>query len=178
MSVNHDESEQKKQVTYRDARFTKQYDDIWQNVGKCVFCDLKQKYILFEQDGVALTITLFAYIDGHMMIIPRRHVQSVKELTAKEWEAVRKLMYVAKKMIKEVHGIRGMQFIQKDGSQAQSTVGHIHFHCIPFDDPDLSTWNYRQLAHTPLENVTLYNEHAKKLQKLADRFDKKYGQAS
>lgn len=172
------DEDQLKQQRYRDARFTKQYDGIWQSVGKCVFCDLRDKYILFEEDGMVLTIVLYAYIDGHMMIIPRRHVRSMKELTPTEWDTVRKLNYIAKKLIKDVHGIKGMQFIQKDGAEAQSTVEHIHFHCIPFDSPDLNTWNYRKLKNTPLENTALYKDRAKKMTELSAKFDKKYGDGS
>ncbi len=83
-------AEQKKQALYRDARFTKQYDDIWRSVGKCVFCDLRDKYIVFEEHGIVLTISLFAYIDGHCMIVPRRHVRSPKDLTQAEWQTIRK----------------------------------------------------------------------------------------
>lgn len=169
--------DQKKQELYRDARFTNQYDGIWQSTGKCVFCDLKDKYIIYEESGVALTITVFAYIDGHMMIIPRRHVRSVKELTPSEWETVRKLMYMAKKIARKVHDIKGMQFVQKDGADAQSTVEHIHFHCIPFDGPDLSTWHYRKLKNTPLENAGLYKAKQKSIAKLAEKFSQKYGAA-
>jgi len=153
-----DTDESKKQIMYRDARVTGEYDAIWQSVGKCVFCDLRDKYVIYEENGVVMTIALFAYTDGHMMVIPRRHVKSVKELTPSEWETMRKLFYLAKKMIREVHGIKGMQIIQKDGAEAQSTVEHLHFHCIPFDDPNLSTWNYHQLENTPLENTDLYRE--------------------
>jgi diadenosine tetraphosphate (Ap4A) HIT family hydrolase len=167
--------DRQKQELYRDARFTKQYDGIWQNVGKCVFCDLKEKYVIREENGIALTITLFAYIDGHMMIVPRRHVRSVKELTPGEWETVRKFMYLGKKLIKKVHGAKGMQFVQKDGADAQSTVEHLHFHCIPFDAPDLSVWNYRKLKNTPLENAALYQSQAKAISKLSQKFSDKYG---
>lgn len=167
-------AQQKKQELYRDARFLNQYDDIWQSVGKCVFCDLKEKYIFFEENGVVMTISLFAYIDGHFMIIPRRHVTTIKELTQLEWETVRKFTYLAKKLIKDVHGAKGMQFLQKDGTGAQSTVGHIHFHCVPFDKPDLSVWNYRQLKNTPLENVALYKQARKKILESDRKFDQKY----
>lgn len=167
-------SETEKQILYRDARITGKYDEIWQNVGKCAFCDLKEKYIIHEENGIVLTVALFAYIDGHMMIIPRRHVRSVKELTPGEWETMRKLMYVAKKLIRETHGIKGMQIVQKDGAAAQSTVEHIHFHCVPFDQPDLSVWNYRNLEHTPLENAEMYKKFDSKTKKLAKRFSEKY----
>lgn len=169
-----DETTRKKQITYRDARITGEYDNIWQNVGKCAFCDLNEKYIIYEENDVVLAVALYAYIDGHMMIIPRRHIRSVKELTPTEWETMRKLMYIAKKMIRSVHGIKGMQIVQKDGSQAQSTVEHLHFHCVPFDGPDLSVWNYRKLAHTPIENTKLYTNKKSDIEKLLKRFAKKY----
>jgi diadenosine tetraphosphate (Ap4A) HIT family hydrolase/ADP-ribose pyrophosphatase YjhB (NUDIX family) len=168
-------SEQAKQIAYRDARVTKQYDQIWQSTGKCVFCDLRDKYVIMEEHGVTLTISLFAYIDGHMMIIPRRHVRSPKDLTELEWEAVRKFSYIAKKLIRDVHGIRGMQLVFKDGSEAQSTVSeHMHFHAVPFDAPDLSVWNYRHLENTPLENVALYRASARTVAKADAKFTEKY----
>ena len=83
-----DKATSDKQIMYRDARTTGKYDDIWQSTGKCVFCDLRDKYVIYEENGVVLTIVLFAYIDGHCMIIPRRHVRSVKELTPVEWETI------------------------------------------------------------------------------------------
>lgn len=168
--------EQAEQELYRDARFTGKYDAIWQNVGKCAFCDLREKYIFCEENGIVMTIALYAYTDGHFMIMPRRHVRSVKELTPQEWETVRKFMYIAKKLIRKVHGISGVQFIQKEGVSAQSTVEHIHFHCIPFDDPGLSVWNYRKLANTPLENAEKYKIARKNIAKLSQKFDEKYKQ--
>jgi diadenosine tetraphosphate (Ap4A) HIT family hydrolase len=170
--------ERERQEYYRDARFTGEYDKIWRNVGKCVFCEPKEKYIFYEESGMYLAVALYAYVDGHLMIVPRRHVRSVKELTPLEWETVRKLMYVAKKLIRELHGVRGVQFIQKDGVDAQSTVEHIHFHAVPFDSPDLSVWNYRKLKHTPLENAEIYRNAGKKIDSLTRRYDEKYAEGA
>jgi histidine triad (HIT) family protein len=168
--------EQKKQELYRDARVTGKYDTIWKSVGKCVFCDLKDKYIVYEENGMVLTVAMFAYIDGHMMIIPRRHVRSAKDLTPTEWETTRKLAYIAKKIIRDTHDIKGIQIVLRDGGiVAQSTVSdHMHTHCIPFDAPDLSVWNYRKLENTPLENADLYKNQHEKIVKLSKRFAKKY----
>ena len=127
---------------FRTARTSGAYDRIWQTVGRCVFCshDESQKHHeVYEENGVYMTVPAYAYIDGHLLVIPRRHVRSVKELTPLEWETMRKLFYLAKKMIRETYGVKGMQVVQKDGRDAQSTVEHLHFHCIPFDGPELST---------------------------------------
>ena len=169
-------AEKKKQIYYRDARITGAYDSIWQSVGKCVFCDLREKYIVAEENGMVLTVALFAYIDGNVMIVPRRHVRSAKELTRDEWQAARKLMYIAKKLIRTVHDIKGVQYVLRDGGiTAQSTVSdHLHIHVVPFDAPDLSVWNYRKLKYTPLENAELYQQHAKKIRQLSEKYDEKY----
>lgn len=172
MKLTHEE--QKKQAYYRDARFGGYYGDIWLNVGKCVFCDLREKYIFFEENGVVMTVHLYAYIDGCLMIVPRRHIRSVKELTPEEWETMRKMMYIAKKLIREVHGVKGMQIIQKEGVDAQSTVEHLHFQCVPFDAPNLNTWHPRKLEYTPLENAQKYQAVHEKIEKLSKRFGKKY----
>lgn len=162
---------------FRTARTSGAYDRIWQTVGRCVFCnhdESEKHHEVYEENGVYMTVPAYAYIDGHLLVIPRRHVRSVKELTPLEWETMRKLFYLAKKMIRETYGVKGMQVVQKDGRDAQSTVEHLHFHCIPFDGPDLSTWNYRELKHTPYENAEMYRTKADKLKKLARRYEEKY----
>ena len=171
------DDELRQEEAFRTARTTGAYDTIWQTVGRCVFCshDATQKHHeVYEENGVYLTVPAYPYIDGHLLVIPRRHVRSVKELTPLEWETMRKVFYLAKKMIREVHGIKGMQIVQKDGRDAQSTVEHLHFHCVPFDAPDLSIWNYRELKDTPYENAEKYLAKKDTLLKLAKRYEDKY----
>lgn len=163
--------------SYRKARTSGAYDSIWQTVGRCVFCDHdkhQKRHEIYEENSIYLTVPAYAYVDGHLLVIPRRHVRSPKDLTPLEWETMRKMFYIAKKMIRETYGVKGMQIVQKDGVDAQSTVEHLHFHCIPFDSPDLSQWNYRNLENTPYANAEKYRENKEKLAKLAKRFEKKY----
>lgn len=175
--VNLSPEEKKKQEFYRTARTSGAYDDVWKNVGYCAFCRLNPAYVFHEENGIVMTVALYAYVDGHFMVIPRRHVKSVKDLTPSEWETMRKFFYIAKKLIREVHGIKGMQIVQKDGMSAQSTVEHLHFHCIPFDSPDLSVWNYRELKNTPIKNAKMYEDQQQKISKLSRRFEKKYAES-
>ena len=67
-----------------------------------------------------------------------------------------------------------------DDPEAQAT-GQVLKRCpyflgthIPFDQPDLSVWNYRELEYTPAENAAKYNEKIDDIKKLAKRFSKKY----
>ncbi|TAH32182.1 HIT domain-containing protein, partial [Candidatus Saccharibacteria bacterium] len=117
------------------------------------------------------------YIDGNLMIIPRRHIKSVKELTDSEWETVRKFMYIAKKIIRKVHELKDIQYVIRDGGAAVSSTvqDHLHIHCVPSDAPDMTVWNYRKLKYTPLENAELFRGQAKSIDKLSRRFEEKYG---
>ena len=171
--------QKKKQEYYRDARTGGYYGEIWTTVGKCVFCDLRDKYIVYEENGVTLVVALFAYIDGDVMIIPRRHIKSAKELTPGEWETIRKIMYIAKKLIRKVYGLKDVQYVLRDGGLfVSSTVqDHLHMHCVPSDGPDLTVWNYRKLKNTPLENAELLRAQSKTIKKLAEKFDQKYAEA-
>jgi diadenosine tetraphosphate (Ap4A) HIT family hydrolase len=169
-------SAQPDQQLKKNARVNGDYDQIWQNTGKCVFCDLKEKYVLLEENEIVLTINLYPYIDGQLMAIPRQHIRSPKELTAKQWETMRKFSYLAKKMLKKIYGWKGMwTLIREGGEQAQMTVSdHLHVQFIPFDKPDLCQWNYRQLKNTPLENAQKFKEQKKLMIETLEKFEKKY----
>ncbi len=164
------------QEMMKNARTQDWYDSIWKTVGKCVFCDLRDKYILHEENGIVLTVNLYPYIDGQMMAIPRRHVSSPKELSQVEWETLRKMTYLAKKLIKKAHGHKGMwSLIREGGEVANMTVtDHLHMQLIPFDAPDLCKWNYRDLKYSPLENVDLYKKEIKEFLSNYVKFEKKY----
>lgn len=164
------------QEEMRLARTSGSYDKIWQSRDKCVFCDLKDKYIIREENGIVLTVSLYPYIDGHMMAIPRRHVQSPKELSSLEWETIRKFNYIAKKLIRKAHGHKSMwTLLREGGAKADMSVAdHLHVHYIPFDNADLSVWNYRDLKHTPLENASIYQGLLSNTEKAATKFSQKY----
>jgi ATP adenylyltransferase len=168
------------QEVMKNARSQDWYDHIWKNVGKCVLCDLRDKYVLYEENGIVLTINLYPYIDGQMMVIPKRHVSSLKELTQSEWETMRKLSYVGKKLIKETHSHKGMwNLIREGGINAQMTISdHLHMQLIPFDKSDLCKWNFRELEYTPLENVGLYKKKSVEIIKNLMKFEKKYSKES
>lgn len=171
-------SQTQKQELYKNARSEKYYQDIWQNVGKCVFCDLNSKYILHEENNVVLTINLYPYIDGQLMAIPRRHVSSLKDLTQIEWETMRKFSYIAKKIIRSAHNHKAVwNLVREGGESAQMTVSdHLHMQLIPFDSKDLATWNFRKLKYTPLENVAKYKQAYEEFKQAYTKFDKKYSQ--
>jgi ATP adenylyltransferase len=152
------------------------YGEIWQTVEKCVFCDLKERYTIKKYKNVILTTNLYPYINGHLLIIPKRHITRIKQLTSQEWEAVRTLQYVAQKMLKVVLGIKNSWFICREGrlgDESQKTVDHLHFHVLPYEK-GLVEWNYSSIDYSAFEVASAFKDGNELMEKLISRFNKKY----
>lgn len=161
------------------ARSWDWYDNIWKTVGKCVFCDLRDRYVVYEKNGMVLTINLYPYTNAHLLIVPRRHIEYVKELTPEEWETLRGLMYVAKKVLRKLFDVKNIWFIYREGAlgQAQKTVGHLHVQVIPYSD-GLVTVNYKDITIEPGEVSTRLKKHKGWMDKKYDKYTLKYGKYS
>ncbi len=140
----------------KNARLRGKYDDIASGVDKCVFCDLKDKYILTEKKGLALTVNLFPYIDGQLLIVPRRHIESYSDVTPEEATTSFLLSQMAMTILREELGVKGVWVIVRDGDigeESGKTVRHLHWNVMPYV-PGLNTWNYQHLNITPLDLAT------------------------
>jgi ADP-ribose pyrophosphatase YjhB (NUDIX family)/diadenosine tetraphosphate (Ap4A) HIT family hydrolase len=152
------------------------YDPIWKSVGKCVFCDLKERYVIFEKGGIVLTSNLFPYTDAHLLIVPRRHIEYAKEFTSEEWESVRAVMYVARKVLKKVFKITNIWFLYREGpfGQAQKTVGHLHIQVIPYIE-GLFKVNYQPISWAPGEVGDRLKHEKQFLEEKYEKYISKYG---
>ena len=139
-----------------NARIRGQYHKIAANVGKCVFCDLRDKYILCEKNGLVLTVNLFPYIDGQLLVIPRRHIEDFNELTEKEAVANFYLSQLAIKILHKKIGVKGVWMILRDGqigSASGKTVKHLHWNIMPYSEK-LNTWHYQKIKIAPIDLAT------------------------
>lgn len=126
------------------------YEEAWKKAGKCVFCDLREKYIITEKNGIVLAVNLYQYIDGHLLIIPRRHFEDLTETTDAEWVTI---LYLAKEGIKRLRerlSIEEVWFLDRapGGYAAGKTVKHTHVHLIPHS-PKLFQWKFQDIKIHP-----------------------------
>lgn len=125
------------------ARTQGWYDDHAKAVGKvkCVFCDLREKYIVSEKNNVVLTVNIFPYTEGHLMVIPRRHTENIKSVTDKELLTVRNLMILGEKLIQKELKLKSFWLLLREGPAAGKTVKHIHWQVMPYHE-GVVTWHY------------------------------------
>ena len=78
---------------------------------------------------------------GHTLVVPRRHVASLTDLTAAEAEAVFRLVQQVSSALKsELPGCEGFTISAADGEIAGQEVPHAHFHVIPRSAGDGFGW--------------------------------------
>ena len=119
----------------KNARKSHWYSDIASTVTKCPFCDLKDKYIIAEEGGVVLTANLFPYIDGHLMVIPRRHFEKLALCSLDEWEAAHELIGLGIETIKKGLGVKDVNVLYREGTPTSgSSLKHLHIHLLPITD--------------------------------------------
>jgi len=73
----------------------------------------------------------FPVSDGHTLIVPRRHVSSLWDLSASELEAIWKLAGEVRALLASEHSPDGFNVGVNDGAAAGQTVDHAHLHIIP-----------------------------------------------
>ena len=68
---------------------------------------------------------------GHTLIIPKRHVSSLFELSAEEFAALHPVLQSAKTEIDHEFSPESYNIGVNDGPAAGQTVLHLHIHLIP-----------------------------------------------
>ena len=142
-------------IDYSDynARKNGTYSRVWINTGKCVFCDLREKYIIAKNERAVLTVNIFPYIDGHMLVIPKRHVEDFLEITTDEWGDMQQMAKLGINLLKKSDLMLNETWIlfrAPKSFSAGKTVAHSHMLILPYKQ-ELVNWNYQEITLPPLE---------------------------
>lgn len=97
----------------------------------CPFCHLDDGRLILESTSVAAIRDAFAITDGHTLVIPKRHVASLFELSEIEQAEVWKLVAQVRAMLVTEFRPDGFNVGLNDGKSAGQTIMHAHVHVIP-----------------------------------------------
>ena len=103
----------------------------------CIFCsalndDDAAPLILFRGSHCFVILNLFPYNNGHLMIVPNRHVASLGDTTPEERLELMDLTQRAEAALNEAYAPHGMNMGINLGKPAGAGVpGHLHMHVVP-----------------------------------------------
>ena len=96
----------------------------------CIFC-LIDRAILAETKLSMAFFDAFPVSKGHALVIPRRHLPTIWELSDEEYADVFNLVRAVKDLIQDQFEPQGINVGANCGQAAGQTEFHAHFHIIP-----------------------------------------------
>ena len=104
----------------------------------CPFCEADRRRIVIESDHAIALPDAFPLSDGHTLVVPRRHVESVFALEPEEQADLWALVARVRRELVAENGPAGFNVGVNDGAAAGQTVSHAHVHVIPRYDGDVA----------------------------------------
>lgn len=106
----------------------------------CLFCRILQKEIptdfVYEDDRVVVFLDIHPVNPGHLLVVPKTHVEHLTELSEADGEAVLSAAKIGMRVLMDVLGYTGVNIIQNNYPAAGQVIPHVHFHVIPRKEQD------------------------------------------
>ena len=99
----------------------------------CVFCRIAAREtpadIEYEDDAVLAFKDIYPKAPVHLLIIPRRHIESLARLEPGDAELVGRCVLVARELAERAgYAERGYRLVCNCGPEGGQVVYHLHFH--------------------------------------------------
>jgi len=107
--------------------------------GKCIFCEATKndvndpENLLVRKGELTFTLlNLYPYNNGHLMIIPFRHIGDLDDLTEEEGSEIFKELQLARRALIDISKPQGFNIGANLGRVGGAGIDeHIHFHIVP-----------------------------------------------
>jgi histidine triad (HIT) family protein len=111
---------------------------------ECPFCNpsILEKQKFYEDDLVLALYTHKPVMDGHCLILPKRHIERFEMLSNAEAAQICQVIKKINPAAAKVFGTSSYLLLQKNGREVGQTVPHIHVHYIPRKAGDHSTLKF------------------------------------
>jgi histidine triad (HIT) family protein len=100
----------------------------------CLFCKIIAKKIPakfeFENEALAVIQDIDPKAPTHLLVIPKRHIACVSDVTETDINLLGNLVYCAGELARKKGLEDGFRLIFNNGPQAGQTVFHVHLHLL------------------------------------------------
>jgi len=78
-----------------------------------------------------VSLNLYPYNPGHVMIFPMRHLTDIRDLTDEEIMEMHRLQGKVMAVLESVYGPSGFNIGYNVGETSEASIEHIHCHVVP-----------------------------------------------
>ena len=99
----------------------------------CLFCKIALGQIsadvLFEDEEIKVFRDIHPKAPVHLLLIPKKHIESIAHLEENHSRIVERLIYTAKGVAEEV-GLKGYKLVFNVGREGGQLIDHLHLHLL------------------------------------------------
>ncbi|MDD3957288.1 MAG: HIT family protein [Candidatus Izemoplasmatales bacterium] len=107
-------------------------------MNRCVFCTLASSTDhVYDNPYVYAIYDQYPVSPGHMLIIPKRHVDHLFQTTEAEQSALFQALAAMRENLIRVYDPDGFNIGINEGKSAGQTISHLHIHLIPRYEKDV-----------------------------------------
>jgi ATP adenylyltransferase len=103
--------------------------------GGCVFCDALARpdgLIVFEGTTAYVILNRYPYNNGHLLVVPRRHLATLVDLSSEELQEIAVLTRRSEAALREAYKMQGINVGINLGKSAGAGIHeHLHVHLVP-----------------------------------------------
>jgi ATP adenylyltransferase len=105
--------------------------------GGCIFCNLidgneeLENLIIASYKEIFITLNLYPYNPGHLMLFPQRHIEDLRDLTDEEALTIYKMTALSMDILTELYHPRGFNIGYNIGEYSGASISHLHKHIVP-----------------------------------------------
>ncbi|UYP47056.1 hypothetical protein NEF87_003341 [Candidatus Lokiarchaeum ossiferum] len=110
---------------------------------ECILCAVRENdsrvtaLKVYQEELLFISLNLYPYNPGHLMVIPTRHVEKFEDLTKIERERIFEVVIYCQKMLRAIFSPSGFNVGYNQGNFAGASIKHIHVHVVPRYDQEL-----------------------------------------
>lgn len=103
----------------------------------CVFCDAQgagaqSRLVVWRGDACFVILNLYPYNNGHLMVVPNRHVGTLTDVQPAELAELMQLTRLSEIVLTEAYQPQGLNVGMNLGRPAGAgVVDHVHIHVVP-----------------------------------------------
>lgn len=104
----------------------------------CIFCRVFREQpsfnnlVVFRDNNAAILLNRFPYNNGHLLVVPRSHEDSLTKLPSEEIQALSLALVECEKAIRSIFDPNGVNIGMNLGQAAGAgIIEHLHYHILP-----------------------------------------------
>jgi len=103
----------------------------------CILCaivegnDKVDRLEAYRTDLLVVSLNLYPYSPGHLLLFPKRHVTDPRMLNEEETQELCKLQTLCLDVIDEVYHPHGFNLGYNIGDAGGASIPHLHMHVVP-----------------------------------------------